>query len=257
MSKNSASLEEIKPTKRGDAVYRAVGNLLRPLYNLPMRPEILGKEKLPADGGFIVVANHMTEIDPITVAYPLFLRGVLPRFLAKDSLFRVPVLGWLMRQCAHIPVTRGSAQAAKSLEVAQAVLSSGGAVLIFPEGTLTKDPELWPMTGKSGAARLALATGAPVYPIAHWGDQDFWPQYGKPRFSIRRKKVSIVVGDPIDWSDLIETREPGAHYSHSELTAVTDRMLDRITALLEELRGEKAPEGRWNSVLNIRQSPDQ
>lgn len=204
-----------------------------------------------------MVANHITEIDPITVAYPLFVRGVLPRFLAKDSLFRVPVLGWLMRQCAHIPVARGSAQAAKSLDVAQAVLSSGGAVLIFPEGTLTKDPELWPMTGKSGAARLALETGAPVYPIAHWGDQDFLPQYGKPRFSLRRKKVSIVVGDPIDWSDLLEDREPGAHYSHDELTAVTNRMLDQITGLLEDLRGEKAPAGRWNSVLDIRQAPEQ
>ncbi|MFW0119514.1 lysophospholipid acyltransferase family protein [Rothia sp. P5764] len=257
MSKHSAWPKEIKPSKRGDAVYRAAGHLLRPLYNLPMRPEMIGMEKLPADGGFIVVANHVTEIDPITVAYPLFMRGVLPRFLAKDSLFRVPLLGWLMRQCAHIPVTRGSAQAAKSLEVAQAVLSSGGAVLIFPEGTLTKDPELWPMTGKSGAARLALATGAPVYPIAHWGDQDFLPQYGKPRFGFPRKKVSIVVGDPIDWSDLLEDREPGTHYSHSQLTAVTNRMLDRITDLLEDIRGEKAPEGRWNSVLNVRQSPEQ
>lgn len=257
MNKHSASVAEIRPTKRGDAVYRTVGNLLRPLYNLPMKPEIIGKEKLPADAGFIVVANHMTVIDPITVAYPIFLHGSLPRFLAKDSLFRVPILGWLMRQCAHIPVARGSAQAGKSLEVAQSVLKSGGAVLIFPEGTLTKDPDLWPMSGKSGAARLALATGAPVYPLAHWGDQDFWPHRGKPRISLSRKKVSIVVGDPVDWSDLVEQKEPGAHYSHDELSAVTNRMLDRITALLEELRGEKAPEGRWNSVLNIRQSPDQ
>lgn len=257
MSKHSASQEEIRPTKRGDAVYRAAGHLLRPLYHLPMQPEMVGIEKLPSKGGFIVVANHITEIDPITVAYPLFKRGVLPRFLAKDSLFRVPVLGWLMRQCAHIPVARGSAQAAQSLDVAQAVLSSGGAVLIFPEGTLTKDPEFWPMTGKSGAARLALATGAPVYPVAHWGDHEFWPQHGKPRFGLPRKKVRIVVGDPIDWSDLVEAREPGATYSHGEITAVTQRMLDRITALLEDIRGEKAPEGRWNSVLNVRQAPEQ
>lgn len=257
MSKYNALPKDIKPTKWGDRVYRTAGHILRPLYNLPMRPEIIGKEKLPADGGFIVVANHVTEIDPLTVAYPLFLRGVLPRCLAKDSLFRVPLLGWLMRQCAHIPVARGSAQAGKSLEVAQSVLDAGGAVLIFPEGTLTKDPELWPMTGKSGAARLALATGVPVYPIAHWGDQDFWPQYGRPRFGLRRKTVRIVVGDPIDWSDLVELRDPGAQYSHDEFTAVTNRMLDRITELLEELRGEKAPEGRWNAVLDIRQAPEQ
>ncbi|WP_237223261.1 lysophospholipid acyltransferase family protein [Rothia nasimurium] len=257
MSKNSASLSDIKPTKMGDTVYTVAGTLLRPLYNLPMKAQIEGREKLPKTGGFIVVSNHLTVIDPITAAYPLFLEGVLPRFLAKEALFRVPVLGWLMRQCAHIPVARGSARAGQSLEVAQNVLDAGGAVIIFPEGTLTKDPDMWPMTGKSGAARLALATGAPVYPVAHWGDQDFWPRRGKPRFSWPRKKVKIVVGDPVDFSDLVQRREDGARYTHDELAAVTNRMLDDVTALLEGLRGEKAPAGRWNAVLDVRQSPDQ
>ncbi|MGV3103347.1 lysophospholipid acyltransferase family protein [Rothia sp. 32237D007AR] len=257
MSTKSNSLRDIKPTTLGDAIYTVAGTFLRPLFNLPMKVKIQGREKLPKTGGFIVVSNHLTVIDPVTVAYPLFIEGILPRFLAKEALFKAPVLGWLMRQCAHIPVARGSAQAGQSLEVAQNVLQGGGAVIIFPEGTLTKDPDMWPMSGKTGAARLALATGAPVYPIAHWGDQDFWPRRGKPRFSLPCKKVTIVVGDPVDFSDLAQRRETDTRYSQQELTAITNRMLDGVTTLLEGLRGEKAPNGRWNAVLNVRQSPDQ
>ncbi|WP_421082946.1 lysophospholipid acyltransferase family protein [Rothia nasimurium] len=255
MSGKGTSLADIKPTQAGDRVYRIAGTLLRPLYNLPMRTEIIGSEKLPQAGGFIVVSNHVTVVDPITVAYPLFLKGILPRFLAKESLFRVPLLGWLMRQCAHIPVARGSARAGQSLEVARSVLEGGGAVIIFPEGTLTADPDLWPMTGKTGAARLALQTGAPVYPVAHWGDQDFWPSDGKPRFSLKRKPVKIVVGDPLDFSDVVAGKAGDEKPSAEDLAAVTNRMLDEVTHLLEGLRGEKAPAGRWNAVLNVRQAP--
>lgn len=257
MAKNSPSLSDIKPTAFGDAVYRTAGSLVRPLYNIPMKIEIEGREKLRRNDGYIVVSNHVTVVDPITAAYPLFVQGILPRFLAKDGLFRVPVLGWLMRQCAHIPVARGSAQAGKSLDVARNVLDAGGAVIIFPEGTLTSDPDLWPMTAKSGAARLALQTGAPVLPIAHWGDQDFWPSEGKPRFGFPRKKVKVKVGDPIDFSDILAGRDPDSSYTRDELKAVTDRMMDAITELLQDLRGEPAPEGRWNSVLKVRENPQQ
>lgn len=257
MAKNSPSLSDIKPTAFGDAVYRTAGSLLRPLYNIPMKIRVEGREKLRRDGGFIVVSNHVTVVDPITAAYPLFVQGILPRFLAKDGLFRVPLLGWLMRQCAHIPVARGSAQASKSLDVARNVLDAGGAVLIFPEGTLTSDPDLWPMTGKSGAARLALQTGAPVIPIAHWGDQEFWPSGKKPRFGFPRKQVDVKVGDPIDFSDILAGRDENTPYTRDELKAVTDCMLDAVTDLLQDLRGEPAPEGRWNSVLKVRQNPQQ
>ncbi|MDO4898237.1 MAG: lysophospholipid acyltransferase family protein [Rothia sp. (in: high G+C Gram-positive bacteria)] len=256
MPAKSPSLNDISPTRIGDAVYTVAGTLLRPLYSASMNISITGSEKLPKEGGYIVVSNHLTVVDPITAAYPLFINGTLPRFLAKEGLFRVPVLGWLMRQCAHIPVARGSAQAGQSLEVARTVLDGGGAVLIFPEGTLTKDPEQWPMTGKTGAARLALATGAPVLPIAHWGDQEFWPRGQKPRFGLPRKKVKVAVGDPIDFSDLLKDTGETAQASREELVAVTQRMMDKITELLVDLRGEKAPDGRWNAVLNVREAAD-
>lgn len=249
------SLNDIKPTASGDAVYRLAVGLLRPLYKLPLSVEVKGQDKLPREGGYIVVSNHVTVVDPITVGYPLVNQGTLPRYLAKESLFRVPLLGWLMRRCAHIPVARGSAQAAKSLDVARKVIDSGGAVIIFPEGTLTKDPDLWPMTGKSGAARLALQTGAPIIPIAHWGDQEFWPPEQKPRFRLRRTKVHISIGDPIDLSDLHAAHQDETPYSREAIKTATNRMLDSITDLLQDIRGEEAPQGRWNSVLGLREHP--
>ena len=253
MTTPTVSATDIKPTRWGNAVYRCAGNLLRPLYHLPMKIEIQGAEKLPQEGGFIVVSNHLTMVDPITAAYPLFRAGILPRFLAKESLFRAPLLGWLMRQCAHIPVARGSAHAGQSLLVAQQVLEAGGAVLIFPEGTLTTDPELWPMSSKTGAARLALATGAPIYPLAHWGDQNFLDQEGKVHWAWPRHRVKVVIGDRIDVSDLQTPQETTGRPSHKQLKELTNRMLDSLTSLLEEIRQEKAPSGRWNGQLKERE----
>lgn len=243
-------LPELKPTAWGNAVYKIAGNTLRPLYNLVIDIEFRGIEKLP-EGGCIVVANHISEVDPITVAYPLFKEGKLPRFLAKESLFHAPVLGWLMRTIAHVPVSRGSVDARKSLETARNIVEAGGSIIIYPEGTLTTDPDQWPMVGRTGAARLALATGAPVVPIAHWGDQQFMPPRSKPRFG-KRHKVVVEVGDPIDFSDLV-TEQKEERYSRSELMAVTDRMMDAVTAVLADIRGEKAPEGRWNPSTGVRE----
>lgn len=245
-------LPELKPTESGDALYRVIGNLTRGIYRGLISLSVEGKEKLPKDRGYIVVSNHMSEMDPITVAYPVFVTGTLPRFLAKESLFRAPVLGFLLRKLAHIPVARGSVDARKSLQTAQNVVSGGGAVIIYPEGTLTKDPGLWPMQGRTGAARLALATGAPVYPIAHWGDHEVLPAKGKPHL-FPRKKIKVVVGDPLDLSAYSKASDE-AKYTRDELTAVTNKMLDAVTELLEDIRGEKAPTGRFNMATGQREA---
>ena len=150
-----------------------------------------------------------------------------------------------------MPVSRGSVDARKSLETARNIVEAGGSIIIYPEGTLTTDPDQWPMVGRTGAARLALATGAPVVPIAHWGDQQFMPPHSKPRFG-KRHKVVVEVGDPIDFSDLV-TEQKAERYSRSELMAVTDRMMDAVTAVLADIRGEKAPEGRWNPSTGVRE----
>jgi len=154
------ALPEIEPTASGDALYKVLGNAARVLYKLIARVEITGRENLPSSGGYIIVANHTTELDPVTVAFPAFVEGALPRFLAKDSLFRAPVLGYIMRKLAHIPVVRGSVDARKSLITARKIVEAGGAVVIFPEGTTTHDPQLWPMQARTGAAPPGPAAGA-------------------------------------------------------------------------------------------------
>lgn len=241
----------IRPTRTGDALFHLAATGVRAVYSLLMTKSWSGTEHLRREGGYIVVANHVTEIDPLTVAYPVYKAGTIPRFLAKESLFRVPALGWLLRETAQIPVFRGSMDANRSLEAARAVVDAGGAVIIYPEGTLTRDPELWPMQGRTGAARLALATGAPVIPMAHWGDQEFLaPKATKPSL-FPRKHVRTLVGPPLDLSDLAADSRTG-HVGRQALAEATERMMGAITGLLEQVRGEQAPAGRWDPRQNRR-----
>ena len=260
------ALPTLEPTPQGDKLFKVLGNAARVVYKGIARIEIIGSENFPTDRGYIVVANHSTEIDPVTVALPIFNNGVFPRFLAKDSLFRAPVLGYIMRKMAHIPVIRGSVDARKALITARKVVEAGGAVVIYPEGTTTGDPEGWPMQARTGAARLALATGAPVVPVAHWGDEqilgyDYETVDGgrvKEHRKVSlfpRKMVKVKVGKPLDIASLIDDPSPEVKHTRTELGVVTDAMLDAVTELLEDIRGEKAPTGRWNPRTKRREAP--
>ncbi len=255
--KRQQTLPDLKPTASGDALYRALGQAARLLYRLLMSVRIEGKENLPQEGGYIIVSNHLSEIDPITVAYPSFISGTLPRFLAKESLFHAPVLGFILRKLAHVPVARGSIDARKSLRTAQNIIEAGGAVVIYPEGTLTQDPDLWPMQGRTGAARLALATGAPLVPIAHWGDHEFLPaRTAKPRIW-PRKKVTIRVGKPLDLSAYRseQSEQESGPASRDQLAALTEHMLQEITKLLADIRGQQPPASLYNPATGKRQEP--
>ena len=216
-------------------MYRVLASVLRPLFVVVTRPVWSGEENLPAEGGYIVAANHMSNVDPVTTAQFLYVRGRAPKIMAKHSLWKVPVLGWFLRRTGMIPVERGSAGAAGSLVAAREALAAGECVLIFPEGTLTRDPELWPMAAKSGVARLALASHAPVVPVAHWGEQHVLPQHGWPRMRLRQP-VQVRAGTPVDLSDLRDRPLDAA-----ALATATRRIMDAVTAVLEELRGEAAP----------------
>lgn len=252
-AREHAADEPFAPSRSGDLLFHGVAVVVKSLYSAVLSKRWRGTEHLRRREGYIVVANHVTELDPVTVAYPVYNRGTIPRFLAKEGLFRVPVLGWVLRRTSQIPVPRGSMDARKSLAAARAVVDAGGAVIIYPEGTLTRDPELWPMMGRTGAARLALETGAPVIPVAHWGDQEFLPPKAtRPRL-FPRKRVEVLVGTPIDFSDLLPGE--GEHLSRRALGEVTERMMREITALLEQLRGEQAPAGRWDPRAGARVEP--
>jgi 1-acyl-sn-glycerol-3-phosphate acyltransferase len=233
------------------AMFTFLGLWVRPTMNALMAKEWRGQEKLPRNTGMIVCPNHVTEIDPVVVAHYLFNQGVMPHFLAKASIFEVPVIGWILRVIKQVPVERSSAGANRSLEAAREALADGGGIIIYPEGTLTRDPDLWPMKGRTGAARLALQTGAPVVPMAHWGAQDLFPRYAKRFHLLPRKRVRVLVGEPVDLSEF-----RGAPLTRTTLEAATERILDAITALVAELRGEVPPATRWDPAAKPPVGPE-
>ncbi|MDQ1512917.1 MAG: hypothetical protein QOC59_759 [Microbacteriaceae bacterium] len=204
--------------------------------------KVRNAEKLPAEGPFILTPNHHSNIDPLVIAVAVWQLGRAPRFLAKASLFRVPVLGALMRRVGQIPVERGGLQrGAIPLDAAKRLVREGHCVIVYPEGSLTRDPNLWPMRGKTGAARLALELSIPVIPTAHWGTQDLMPIGSTRMRLLPRARIEMVIGDPVDL-----TAWAGKAADPVALQQATDRIMDAITALLEELRGQAAPPERWN-----------
>lgn len=221
--------------------FRGLAAVAIPALNALITHRWRGAERLPRDTGFIVVPNHVTEIDPLIVGHFLYSNRVLPHFLAKESLFRVPVLAPILRWVKQVPVSRGATTAGGSLAVSRQVIDEGGAIIVYPEGTLTRDPDLWPMRGRTGAARLALQTGAPVVPIVHWGAQELFPRYAKRLHPFPRKRVTVVVGAPVDLAEF-----DGRPLDRTVLAAATEKIMAAITAELATLRGEQPPAVRWD-----------
>ncbi|MBX9244436.1 1-acyl-sn-glycerol-3-phosphate acyltransferase [Actinotalea ferrariae] len=226
--------------ERSNRAYRNIARVVRPILLAITDRDWRGTEHLRHDGGFIAAANHMTNVDPLTFAHFLYDNGIAPKILAKSSLFTVPVVGGLLRASGQIPVYRNTVEAGKSLAAAIDAIAAGECVAVFPEGTLTREPDLWPMAGKTGVARLALTTRAPVVPIAQWGPQDLLGRYSAVLKPFPRKKVTVVAGPPVDLSDLYDRPQDSA-----VLREATERVMAAITALLEDVRGEQAPAERF------------
>jgi 1-acyl-sn-glycerol-3-phosphate acyltransferase len=205
----------------------------------PLR--IRGLENIPASGPFILTPNHITDFDPLVMGTVMLKADRVPRFLAKASLFKVPVLGNALRWLGQIPVERASKRGPDPLRAARMLIDNGWAVIIYPEGTLTREPDLWPMRGKSGAVRAALDSGIPIVPAAHWGAQAVMPRWSKRVRIFPRHPVDVVIGEPFDLSPWKDAPRDAATY-----TAATEALMTEITRLLEGLRGETAPAGRWD-----------
>jgi len=229
---------------RGSRIaFALLGGVVRPVMNLLISRSWVGMRSIP--GGSIVVSNHMSEIDPLVVAHALYSNGHYPRFLAKESLFRIPLAGKALAATGQVPVDRGGAGAGASLETGRKLLDRGGIIAIYPEGTLTRDPDLWPMKGHTGAARLALKTGAPVVPVVHWGDHELLPRYAKSLKLFPRKRTVVRAGSPVD---LDEFR--GKPLTKAVLAQATERIMEAITAELRILRGETPPAERWDPAAH-------
>jgi 1-acyl-sn-glycerol-3-phosphate acyltransferase len=231
----------VTTTSEKTPIWRFLASLVLPLMGALSKITILGGEKVPATGAFILAPNHYSEIDPLVVGVVMWRVGRMPRFLAKASLFRIPVLGAIMRASKQVPVERaGTVRSADPLAAAKQITEHGLAVIVYPEGTLTRDPNYWPMRGKFGAVRMALDAGIPIVPVAHWGAQLVLPRYGKLSL-FPRKKIVVKYGDPVDLS-----RYRNRPINTALLAEATNVVMNDITALLEDLRGETAPVERWD-----------
>jgi 1-acyl-sn-glycerol-3-phosphate acyltransferase len=216
--------------------------LIRALLMVFTRRDWKGAENFPTSGGFVVCPNHLSHVDPFVFAHFLYDNGHPPFFLGKSGVFEIPIIGRLLTAAQQIPVQRGTSHAAEAFSAAVAAVREGKCVPIFPEGTLTRDPQIWPMTGKTGAARVALTTRCPVIPVAQWGPQEIQAPYAKELHLLPRKTMRLIAGPPVDLSDLYDRPLSGA-----TLREATDRILDAITRQLETIRGEQAPAARFDS----------
>jgi 1-acyl-sn-glycerol-3-phosphate acyltransferase len=223
--------------------YRFVIVVVKPFLRMFTTRDWHGAENLPHDGGIIVVANHVSEVDPLMVAdYLLHAAGRPPRFLAKKELFRKPPLKWVLEGAEQIPVDRGSVDAARALSAAVDALARGECILIYPEGSATRDPALWPMKSRTGAARLALLSGAPVIPIAQWGPQRVLAYKARKPHLLPRTRISVLAGPAVDLSAYVD--KP---VTADLLRNATTTIMGAVVDLLEQLRDEQAPEDFYDA----------
>jgi 1-acyl-sn-glycerol-3-phosphate acyltransferase len=210
--------------------------VLRPLLLLLIRNKWAGRKNIPRTGGVILAPNHLSYVDWGTDALFCYESGRYPTFMIKAEAFKVRGIGHFLYKAGQLPVNRGRADAALVLKEAEKALAAGATVIIYPEATATRDPALWPMVAKTGVARLALATGAPVIPVAHWGTQDILPYGSKKVRLFPRKTVRTVAGPPVDLSQWA-----GQATSAKALRAATNKVMAEVAGLVGQLRGEEPP----------------
>jgi 1-acyl-sn-glycerol-3-phosphate acyltransferase len=190
-------------------------------------------------GPLILAANHVSPVDPAVMTAACRRAGVTPRFLATGGLFDAPVFGAMMRRSGHIRVDRHTAHAGDALPTAAQAVAQGSVVLVYPEGRIGLDPWMWPERGKTGVARIAEMSGAPVIPVAQWGAHQVLP-YETPKHAVRsvlramwrRPVVQVRFGEPVDLSGL--TGSAGARAMRG-----TRRITEAIDATLLPLRADE------------------
>jgi 1-acyl-sn-glycerol-3-phosphate acyltransferase len=226
------------PRPRRGFWFGLVVAIVKPFMLTFTKPEFTGRENMPRSGGVVFAPNHISHFDPLVLGFYIWECRRIPRFLGKASVFRIPVLGRIISSAGQIPVYRESTQAADAFRDAVAAVERGECVGVYPEGTITRDPDMWPMSGKTGAARVALMTGCPVVPIANWGAQEVIESYtGKVRIRLLpRKTIKVRAGAPVDLSAFQD--KP---ITNELLHEATEMIMRAVADTLGELRGEAAP----------------
>jgi 1-acyl-sn-glycerol-3-phosphate acyltransferase len=193
-------------------------------------------------GPVLVVANHISQLDPIYTAVYLRKSGRVPHIMAKASLWKIPIVGKVVAGTGQIPVERGGGQGQVGLEAAVNALKAGQMVLIYPDGTVTRDPDKWPMKPRPGVAAMALAGDFPVVPVVHWGTQEVYVPYTKGGFHpLPRKDIRVVAGPPIDLSAY-----RGKPVDARLVRDVSYVIQAAVRDLLGQVRGETPPTGFYD-----------
>jgi 1-acyl-sn-glycerol-3-phosphate acyltransferase len=231
------------------AMRRTTVVTFRPLLRTLLKRDWDGQERIPRSGGVIVAGNHLSYADWAAMALFVHQAGRYPAFLIKSSAFNVKGLGPFLHACGQFPVNRGSADAALVLKDAERALDHGECLIFYPEGTATRDPNLWPMVPKTGIARLALGTGAPVIPVACWGTQDILPYGSKRLHLVPRHTVKMLAGPAVDLSAYA-----GQPLSRDVLRGAADQVMADITGLLARLRGESPPASLYDLAAARREA---
>jgi 1-acyl-sn-glycerol-3-phosphate acyltransferase len=190
-------------------------------------------------GPYILAVNHIGVFDPIAVAAAYRTRRLAPRIMASGGLFRAPVVGPVLRACGLLRVDRGRRTIAEALPAAAQALAENSVIAAYPEGRISLDPGLWPERGKTGVARLALASGVPVVPVAQWGAHEVIAWGGRlamlrslGRALVRRPVVRVHFGRPVDLAGLRAGVPADVHRA-------TDRIIEALAAELAPLRPDE------------------
>ena len=188
-----------------------------------------GLEHVPREGATLVACNHISYFDPLAHAYFLLKAHRKSRFLAKNELYEHWLLRRVLEGANQIKVVRGTGDRAP-VDNAKKALLGGECVLIYPESTVTHNPDFSPMKGKTGIARLALQTGVPVLPVAVWGSQHVWQRDGARSLKFGRP-IWLQGGAAMDFSQYAD----GVN-DEETLRTVTGHVMDELTRLGEDLR---------------------
>mgnify|MGYP000196203226 FL=1 len=217
--------------------FKVCAAIVIPLIKLITKRTWIGAENIPKSGAVIVANNHLSYFDVLNFAHFLYKNGRAPRFLGKVEVFQVPIIGRILLAAGQVPVERESPNAGKAVDHAKRLLEAGHLLGVYPEGTLSRDGDHWPMVAKTGLARLALTTNTPVIPVAQWGAQVLMPTYSKKLKLFPRTQITMVAGKPVDLSPWY-----GKGDDPDALIAATAKIMREITTLLEQIRGQQRPE---------------
>jgi 1-acyl-sn-glycerol-3-phosphate acyltransferase len=194
-------------------------------FRLAFRLRVRGEGEIPARGGALLAYNHVSVLDPIAVALAATRAGRRVKFMALAELFQHGWVGWGLRVTRQIPLRRGLGDW-EAIEAVADVVRSGALAAMAPEGTVGEGEALQP--GQRGAARIALAAGAPIIPVGVWGTQLRWPRAGLHWRLPLRPVVGVSMGPPI------EVR--GQARSRRDVLALTSRLMAELGTAVQRAR---------------------